>query len=156
MRGYRNAEEHTEETIDGARWLNSGVMKLWFAAAILLISLPHIAAAQGKAMTRVLSCQGPDASMEVYLPQSAVKGRGADGFATSGSLLGEYSLDLTGAGKGKQLEQVRISISRDRKSVIVDQFTRKLPPTRIPIAGGVVNFDNRFGTNAKCGPFNQE
>jgi hypothetical protein len=40
--------------------------------------------------------------------------------------------------------------------VIVDQYTRKLPATRIPVGGGTVNFDNRFGTNAKCDAFNQK
>jgi len=51
------------------------------------------------------------------------------------------------------LEPVRVSLSPDKKSVIVDQYTRKLPPTRVPVAGGTVDFDKRFGTAAKCGPF---
>ena len=29
-----------------------------------------------------------------------------------------------------------------------------LLPTAIPVAGGTVDFDQRFGTKAKCGPFN--
>jgi hypothetical protein len=47
-------------------------------------------------------------------------------------------------------------LSPDQKFVIVDQYTRNLPRTRVPVSGGTVNFDNRFGTNAKCGAFNQE
>ena len=49
--------------------------------------------------------------------------------------------------------QSSVSLSPDKKSVIVDQYTRKLPPTRVPVAGGTVDFDKRFGTAAKCGPF---
>jgi hypothetical protein len=30
---------------------------------------------------------------------------------------------------------------------------RKLSPTRIPVGGGTVDFDQRFRTGAKCGPF---
>jgi len=42
------------------------------------------------------------------------------------------------------------------KTVIVNQYTRGLPPTRIPVGGGTVNFDHRFATNAKCGPFQHQ
>jgi hypothetical protein len=51
------------------------------------------------------------------------------------------------------LEPVKVSMSADGKMVIINQYTRKLPPTRIPVAGGTVDFDQRFGTGAKCGPF---
>ena len=70
--------------------------------------------------------------------------------------IGAYSLDLTEAGKGKTLEPVRVSYSRDKKSVIIDQYTRKLPPTAVAIDGATVDFDQRFATGAKCAPFNQE
>ena len=40
--------------------------------------------------------------------------------------------------------------------MIVDQYTRKLPPTAIPVAGGTVDFDQRFAAGAKCGPFNED
>ena len=69
------------------------------------------------------------------------------------TVIGYYALDLSEANKGKPLEPVRISFSPDRKTVVVNQYTRGLPPTRIPVAGGTVDFDNRFGTAAKCGPF---
>jgi hypothetical protein len=40
--------------------------------------------------------------------------------------------------------------------VIVTQYTRGLPPTRIAVGGATVDFDQRFGTQAKCESFNQE
>lgn len=55
--------------------------------------------------------------------------------------------------KGKHLEPVRVTMSADKASVTVDQYTRGLPPTRIAIGGGIVDFDQRFGAGAKCGPF---
>ena len=67
-------------------------------------------------------------------------------------LIGYYALDLSGANKGKPLEPVKVSMTADGKTVIVDQYTRGLPPTRIP-GGGIVDFDQRFGTGANCGPF---
>jgi hypothetical protein len=104
-------------------------------------------------MIRVLACQGPDAAMEVYLPQSlALAGDAA--VRKMKPTIGWYTLDLSSAGKGKMLEPVRVSLSADGKTVIVNQYTRGLPPTRIPVAGGVVDFDQRFGTQAKCGAFN--
>jgi hypothetical protein len=107
-------------------------------------------------MTRVFACKGDDAAMEVYIPQSVVQGLGVANVKLDRPVIGAYTLDLTDAGKGKDLEPVRVSLSGDKKFVIVDQYTRKLPATRIPVGGGTVNFDNRFGTNAKCGAFNQE
>jgi len=123
-----------------------------FAAAIPL----HPAAAgdpgDDSYMTRVLSCKGEDAAMELYLPQSiALRG---DAILDMRPTLGWYALDLTGAGKGKPLEPVRVRISADKKFVIVDQYTRGHPPTRIPVGGGVVDFDQRFGKRAKCAEFN--
>ena len=68
-------------------------------------------------------------------------------------MIGYYTLDLSEANKGKPLEPVKVSMTADGKTVIVDQYTRKLPATRIPVSGGTVDFDQRFGTGAKCGPF---
>jgi hypothetical protein len=93
--------------------------------------------------------------MEVYLPQALVSGSGLDNVLLKKPVVGAYTLDLTDAGKGKSLESVRVSIAGGGKAVVVDQYTRGLPPTQIPVEGGTVNFDNRFGTNAKCGPFNE-
>jgi hypothetical protein len=108
-------------------------------------------------MVRVLACAGPDAKMETYLPQSIIYGAGAKGSGLTRPTSGYYALDLTEAGKGKVLEPVRVSVSADKQTVIVDQYTRKLPVTRIPAGGGgTVDFDQRFGTAAECGPFNRQ
>jgi hypothetical protein len=125
-----------------------------FTATFLAIFATQAAAkdpGQDAYMARVLACEGPDAKMEVYVPQSVAFGGGAK--ALDRPVIGYYTLDLTEANKGKMLEPVRVSLSADKKTVIVDQYTRKLPPTRIPVTGGTVDFDKRFGTAAKCGPF---
>jgi hypothetical protein len=105
-------------------------------------------------MIRVLACDGVDAKMEVYLPQSLVN-KGYQAVRKMKPTIGWYTLDLTSAEKGKVMEPVRVSMSADGKTVTVNQYTRGLPPTAIPVAGGTVDFDQRFGTKAKCGPFNQ-
>jgi hypothetical protein len=125
------------------------------AVALTFFAANNVSAAK-IAMRRVLSCEGPDAKMEVYLPEAVVTGRGVQNVKFEKPITGTYSLDLTAAGKGKSLEPIRVLLSRDRKSVIVDQYTRKLPPTAIAVVGATVNFDQRFGTGAKCGPFNEE
>jgi len=114
------------------------------------------ASAAEVAMRRVLSCVGPDAKMEVYVPDALVTGSGVQNAKLAEQVIGAYSLDLTDAGKGKTLEPVHVQYSRDRKSVIVTQYTRKLPPTAIPVTGATVDFDQRFASKAKCEPFNQE
>jgi hypothetical protein len=108
----------------------------------------------GAAMIRVLACDGVDAKMEVYLPQSLVN-KGDQALRKMRPTIGWYTLDLTSADKGKVMEPVRVSMSADGKTVTVNQYTRGLPPTAIPVAGGTVDFDQRFGTQAKCGAFNQ-
>jgi hypothetical protein len=133
------------------------MLRLVRFTAVLLAVLATQAAAkdpgQDTYMARMLACEGPDAKMEVYMPQSIAFGGGAKAAALDRPVVGYYTLDLTDANKGKMLEPVRVSLSADKKTVIVDQYTRKLPPTRIPVAGGTVDFDKRFGTAAKCGPF---
>jgi hypothetical protein len=125
-----------------------------------LIFIAPAASAAEVAMRRVLSCVGPDANMdanmEVYLPETLLAGTGVKNAKLDKQVTGAYSLDLSEAGKGKMLEPVHVRYSADRKAVIVEQYTRKLPPTAIAVAGATVDFDQRFGTSAKCGPFNQE
>jgi hypothetical protein len=104
-------------------------------------------------MIRMLSCAGSDAAMEVYIPQSIASDAKGVVHALQKPVIGYYTLDLTPYNKGKPLEPVKISMTPDGKMVIVDQYTRGLPPTRIPVGGGTVDFDQRFGTGAKCGPF---
>jgi hypothetical protein len=100
--------------------------------------------------------EGEGGSMELYLPQSVIfanRGSETSGMQAGQTVIGYYALDLTEANKGKSLEPVHVTLSADKKTVIVDQYTRGLPPTRIPVKGGTVDFDQRFGTGAKCGPF---
>jgi hypothetical protein len=104
-------------------------------------------------MIRMLSCKGGSATMEVYIPQSIALSGAALARALVQPVIGYYTLDLSEANKGKPLEPVKVSMTADGKTVIVDQYTRKLPVTRIPVSGGIVDFDQRFGTGAKCGPF---
>ena len=70
-------------------------------------------------------------------------------------MLAWYALDLSDPdlNKGKSLEAVLVRYAEDKRALILYQFTRGLPLTLIPMAGGVVNFDNRFGSDAKCGPY---
>jgi hypothetical protein len=105
------------------------------------------AAGRDRSMMRVLACTGDQVAMEVYLPLEVAM----SDMLNMKPTYGYYTLDLTEPGKGKPLESVLVSISEDRKFVIVNQYTRKLPPTRIPIGGGTVDFDQRFGKDAKCG-----
>jgi hypothetical protein len=104
-------------------------------------------------MIRMLSCAGPDATMEVYIPESIASDAKGMVHDLQKPVIGYYTLDLTPINKGKPLEPVKISMTADGKTVIVNQYTRGLPPTRIPVAGGTVDFDQRFGSGAKCGPF---
>ena len=146
-----------EGTFTAGHNLNARPARLGLIGAIILLitALPAAAKDPGKEayMIRVLACEGSDAKMEIYLPQSAVFDRDGGTRTINKAIIGYYALDLSEANKGKPLEPVRISLSPDKKTVIVEQYTRGLPPTRIPVAGGTVDFDNRFGTAAKCGPF---
>ncbi len=135
----------------------TGWLALAFTAALgLLPDAPARAADPGKDsyMARMLACEGPDAKMEVYLPQSIVFRSDAEREkALLRPVIGLSTLDLTAANKGKLLEPVRVRLSADKRTVIIDQYTRRLPPTRVPVEGGTVDFDQRFGTEAKCGRF---
>lgn len=132
-------------------------LRLPGAIAVMCLILPcSFTSAVEAAMTRVLFCENDDAKMEVYVPQANISGQGAANADLAKPVIGYYALDLTGAGKGKPLEPVRVSLTADKRTLIVDQFTRQLPPTRIPVAGGTVDFDKRFGEKAKCHAFNSD
>ena len=107
-------------------------------------------------MALVLSCEGLDAKMEVYLPASIAFGKVPFAKALARPVIGYYVLDLSGYGKGKPLEPVKVSMTADSGTLTVNQYTRGLPPTHIPVKGGTVDFDARYGTGAKCGPFNSK
>jgi hypothetical protein len=133
------------------------MMRIAALALILVGAFVDFAAAKdpgdGAYMIRMLVCEGSDAKMELYVPQSIVSGATPLARALAQPVIGYYALDLSGANKGKPLEPVKVSMTPDGKTVIVNQYTRGLAPTRIPVGGGTVDFDQRFGTGAKCGPF---
>jgi hypothetical protein len=132
-------------------------MRMAALALMLAGAFAAVAAAKdpgdGAYMIRMLFCEGSDAKMELYVPQSIALGATPLARALAQPVIGYYALDLSGANKGKPLEPVKVSMTADGKTVIVDQYTRGLPPTRIPVGGGIVDFDQWFGTGAKCGPF---
>jgi hypothetical protein len=103
-------------------------------------------------LIRMIACKGDGVLMEVYLPHSVVFAPHG-GMAAGKTADGYYTLDLTEMNKGKDLEPVHVTMSADKTFVMVDQYTRGLPPTRIPVGGGTVDFDHRFGVGATCGPF---
>jgi hypothetical protein len=108
-------------------------------------------------MIRMMVCTQQGApNMEVYLAQSIVFGKKPLAEALAHPVIGYYALDLTDANKDKMLEPVKVSMTADGKTVIVNQYTRGLPPTRIPVEGGTVDFDHRYATEAKCGPFQHQ
>ena len=105
-------------------------------------------------MTRIFACQGPDARMEIYVPQTLLKKRNIGKQGLGGTVNGLYALDLTDAAKGKMLDPVRLRSTRDNRSIVVEQFTRKgLKPATIPLNGGTLDFDQRFGAGARCEAF---
>jgi hypothetical protein len=105
-------------------------------------------------MARVFACKGPDARMEIYVPQSVLLKRNIEKAGLGGTVNGLYALDLSGSGKGKVVEPVRLRSTRDLKAITMEQFTRKgSKPATIPISGGKLDFDQRFGTAAECERF---
>ena len=47
---------------------------------------------------------------------------------------------------------MRVTLTKDKRGLIVDQYTRGLPPSTVPLKGGKVTFDKRFAENMACGP----
>ena len=134
------------------------MMRIAALGLILAVAFAGQAAAKDPGfaayMIRMMVCiQEGTPAMEVYPPQLIVFGKKPLADALAHPVIGYYTLDLTGANKGKPLEPVKVSMSADGKTVIVNQYTRGLPPTRIPVGGGTIDFDHRFATDAKCGPF---
>jgi hypothetical protein len=127
-------------------------MKLSAAAIGLMASLIASQLSAQEAYNRVFLCDGDGVKMEIYIPESASRG-----FALKDGrpVLAWYALDLSDPdlNKGKSLEAVLVRYAQDKRALILYQFTRGLPLTVIPMGGGVVNFDNRFGSDAKCGPY---
>ena len=131
-----------------------GLVRIGLVAIMTLCLAAAAAAKEPDAeawLIRMMVCQGNGVQMEVYLPQPVVFSR--QGMAAGQTVNGYYTLDLSALNKGKGLEPVHVTMSADKRFVTVDQYTRGLPPTRIPVGGGKVDFDQRFGLDAKCGPF---
>jgi hypothetical protein len=126
------------------------------ALVALVGLLPAPALGRDDVLTLVLRCKNDDATAEVYLPQSIVTGRTPANIDLAKPARGFYVLDLTDARKGKTLEPARVSLRADKKAVIVEQLTRRLPAATVPVAGGTVSFDHRFAENMVCEPFNGE
>lgn len=127
-------------------------MKLSVAAAGLMASLIASQLSAQEAYNRVFLCDGDGVKMEIYIPESASRD-----FALKDGrpVLARYALDLSDPDlkKGKSLEAVLVRYAEDKRALVLYQFSRGLPLTVIPMGGGVVNFDNRFGSDARCGPF---
>jgi hypothetical protein len=124
--------------------------------AMILWAAAGPAVAQEGSFRRVLECKNDGARVELYLPESIVSGLGIANVRLAQPARGYYALDLSDAGKGKPLEPVRVRMATDKKGVVVNQYTRKLPPTTVPLAGGKVSFDKRFAEDMECKPFNGE
>jgi hypothetical protein len=132
-------------------------------AAAIMVSIAALTAASPSfagglfldvPMTRIFACKGPDARMEIYIPQSLVLKRNIEKAGLGGTVNGLYALDLTDAQKGKVIEPVRLRSTKDNRAIVMEQFNRKgLKPATIPIAGGTLDFDQRFATKAQCEPF---
>jgi hypothetical protein len=132
-------------------------MKAAIAGLILIAwAATNPAKSQEGAFRRVLQCKNDDARVELYLPAAIISGSGVANVRLARPVQGYYALDLSDAGKGKPLEPVRVRMTADKKGVVVDQYTRKLPPTTVPVAGGKVSFDKRFAEGMDCKPFNAE
>jgi hypothetical protein len=105
-------------------------------------------------MTRIFVCQGADATMEIFVPQSLLAKRNVEKQGLGGTVNGLYAVDLSGAQKGKVIEPVRLRSTKDNTAIVMTQFTRKgLKPAAIPMAGGTLDADQRSGSKAKCEPF---
>jgi hypothetical protein len=78
-------------------------------------------------MIRMMVCtQDGSPNMEVYLPQSIVFGKKPLVEALAHPVIGYYTLDLTDANKGKPLEPVKVSMTADGKTVIVQPVYARL------------------------------
>ena len=102
-------------------------------------------------MSRVLTCKG-NADIEVYMPDSAITKMGAE-FKVEKPVDGLFTLDLSPANKGKHVEPVHISSADGGKSIAIERYSREIPPVKVPVNGGTVDFDHKWGEDASCGPF---
>lgn len=130
------------------------IVQAALSALVAVAATPAAAIDDSGHFTLQIVClgQGSDVRMEVYVPQSSAYGKELPTDAKK-AVVGYYALDLEKLGKGKPLEPVKLWKDEKAKAVVVDQFTRGHPPTRVPIDGGVVDFDKRFAEGARCKPY---
>jgi hypothetical protein len=105
-------------------------------------------------MTRIFACRGAGTTMEVYIPQDIAVDRNVETDGLEKPLTGVYLVDMTKAERGKLLIPVKVSSTADKKAITVDQDLSGVKPATIPIKGGKVDFDKRFGAGATCGAYN--
>lgn len=124
------------------------------AVLTLLITSPAAAFDDSGHFSRQLVCISPgdDVTMELFLPNSVVFGKGTMDNPKK-PVIGYYALNLEKLGKGKPLEPVKVWKDAKNNVLVVDQYTRGLPLARVPLGGGVVDFDDRFGQGARCKPY---
>jgi len=135
--------------------IRAAALALVLSAAFANQSYAKDAGGDGSFM-RMLVCEAEGTPIELYVPQSILFRNKPLAQALAKPVIGYYALDLSDINKGKPLEPVKVSMTADGKTIIVNQYTRGLPPTRIPVEGGTVDFDHRFGEQAKCGPFRSQ
>jgi hypothetical protein len=137
-------------------------MKLLLIASMIFAAAPAFAPALAVAKegTRKVASDVPSYHMgfncgasKVFFPDTIAENN-VDNLKPN--TLGFYTLDLTFANKGLPLESIKLSPTADKKGVIVNQYTRGLPPTTIPIKGGTVDFDHRFAEGLTCLPYGQD
>jgi hypothetical protein len=101
----------------------------------------------------IISCKNEDTVVEIYAPEQICH-KGDDAFfkGLQSGQRGFYALDLNNFNKGKPLEPINLRAAKENSGIVVDQFTRRLPPTTVPREGGEVSFDTRFASNMRCSP----
>lgn len=110
-------------------------------------------AGEASSFCLVVVCKNESAAVEIYAP-APICYAGVDEFF-KGLLKdnrGYYALDLREAGKGKPLEPIHLKAIEGNKGIEVHQYTRGLPPARVPKEGGAVSFDRRFAEDMTCSP----
>src|SRR5215813_9896958 len=92
-------------------------LRLVGATLVIFAALPAAAKDPGKEayMIRMLACEGSDAKMEIYLPQSAVFDRDGGPRTINNSIIGYYALDLSEANKGNRSNRGELTPTPKKK-----------------------------------------
>ena len=122
-------------------------------SCIALIALaPTSSSAQEGAFARVLQCKNQDARVELYLPTAIA--HAGDGWQALEKTTPGYlrARPLAVPARASRWSPCASLSTKDKRGVVVDQYTRGLPPSTVPLKGGKVSFDKRFAENMTCGP----